>query len=180
MARLHKGKHPIRRPGLSSSTFTPPTLDSVHHAYPSTTYHLPTSLGFLATGPRTLVLRCPTQQPLSMRCQGSNSPLPEISTLIRVMACGSKPTRSSVRRRLGRQAGVSSATTVGLVGTFVLLSFCATEASLLVAIPQQSCEPHRAVWPTHGIHRVLLRTVRYEAKVVKGQTILLVSQLTLV
>ena len=42
MAGLDKGKHPIR-PGLSSSTFIPPTLDPAHHVSISTSQPLAVS-----------------------------------------------------------------------------------------------------------------------------------------
>jgi len=79
-------------------------------------YHLPTSRSFLD---RAHCSADPTRRPPSPRCRGS-SPLPEITTPIRVMACGSKPDRSAVRRRFRHQAGVSSTAAAGFVGSFVL------------------------------------------------------------
>ena len=75
MAGFDKGKHPMR-PGLSTSTFIPPTLHSNHHAYsvhnvpPANLSHHP---GYGTTDP--------TRPPPSPRRRGGNSPLPETAML---------------------------------------------------------------------------------------------------
>lgn len=102
-------------------------------------YHLLTSRIFLAMAP--CIMLQPTRHGhirprvaeevirlyLKLRCS---------QPLIRAMACGSKPTHSSVRRRLRRQAGVSSAVTAGLVGSFVLRVAVETDQE---AEPEGSC-----------------------------------------
>lgn len=80
MAGLDKGKRPMR-PGLSTSTFVPPPLNSAHHAYsvhgvPSPNLsHLP-SYGSVHTAPAD-----PTRPPPSPRRRGNSSPLPETAML---------------------------------------------------------------------------------------------------
>src|SRR5258706_3903303 len=98
MARLDKGKLPIG-PGLSSSTFIPPTLDPVHHAYlvPRTTSQ-PLAVSWLlnrahcSSQPRHghHRLRFPEEViPLYLKLRCSQPP-------IRAIARGGKPTCSSV------------------------------------------------------------------------------------
>ncbi len=117
MAGLDKAKHPIR-PGSSSSDFIllPWILfiTSIQSHVPP-----PNPCSFPATGPCTLVQRprhghhhlhvAEEVIPLYLKLRCSQ-------LLIRAMACGSKPTRSSVRWRLRRQAVVSSVATAGFVG----------------------------------------------------------------
>ena len=75
MAGLDKGKHPIR-PGLSSSTFDPPTLHSNYHAY--SVHNMPASNLSHHPGYGTAD---PTRPPPSPRRRGGNSPLPETTML---------------------------------------------------------------------------------------------------
>jgi len=118
MAVLDKGKHPIP-PGLSSSPFIPLTLDPVHLAYPVPPLtSQPLAVPWLwdrarcSSRPRHGHHRLRVAEEviplyLKLRCS---------QLLIRAMACGSKPTRSSVRWRLRRQAVVSSVAAAGFVG----------------------------------------------------------------
>ena len=107
------------RPGLSSSPLIPPTLDPVHHAHPvPRTTSQPLAVWWLfgrvhcSSGPRHDHYRLRVTEEviplyLKLRCT---------QLLIRAMTCGSKPSRSSVRWRLRRQAVVSSVAAAGFVG----------------------------------------------------------------
>ena len=80
MAGFDKGKNPIR-PGLSSSTFIPPTMNSNHHTYsvhdvPSPNLSNLSGYGTVHNAPAD-----PTRPHPSPRRRGGNSPLPETAML---------------------------------------------------------------------------------------------------
>ena len=76
----NKGKQPIR-PGLSSSTFIPPTLNSAHHAYPVHDVPPLNLSQFPDYGAAHTALADPTRPPPSPRRRGGSSPLPATAML---------------------------------------------------------------------------------------------------
>ena len=80
MAGLDKGKRPIR-PGLSTSTFDPPTLNSAHYAYPIHDVPSPDLSQFPGYGAGHAAPADPTRPPPSPRRRGNSSPLPATAML---------------------------------------------------------------------------------------------------